>query len=241
MLYVNASDENNVETVRTKIKSFASSVGFNPIKIIILDESDFLTPSAQAALRNMMETFSRTTRFILTCNYVERMIEPIVSRTQQFHITPPTKIDVAKHIAGLLKSEEITYVPTDVKLMVDAYYPDIRKIINECQLHTQDTTLVIDTSEVISNDVNLKIINLLAERGDTKRRFQEIRQLVADAGIRDFAQLFSLLYEKVDHYAQGNISQAILHIAEGHRWDSLVVSKEINFCATIVNLLSVVG
>ncbi len=78
-MYINASDENSVDVMRNKIKDFASSVGFKPIKVIILDECDFLTPNAQAALRNLMETFSRHTRFILTCNYVEKIIDPIQS------------------------------------------------------------------------------------------------------------------------------------------------------------------
>jgi replication factor C small subunit len=82
LMYINASDENNVDTVREKIKSFASTIGFRQWKLIILDEADYLTPNAQAALRNLMETFSKTTRFILTCNYVEKIIDPIQSRCQ---------------------------------------------------------------------------------------------------------------------------------------------------------------
>ena len=91
IMYINASDENNIETVRTKIKSYASTVGFKRWKIVILDEADYMTPNGQAALRNLMETFSKTTRFILTCNYVEKIIDPIQSRCQVFGITPPNK------------------------------------------------------------------------------------------------------------------------------------------------------
>ena len=94
-LYINASDENNVDNVRTKIKNFASSVGFKSLKVIILDEADFLTPNAQAALRNLMETFSKHTRFVLTCNYVERIIDPIQSRCQSFKVVPPSRKEVA--------------------------------------------------------------------------------------------------------------------------------------------------
>ena len=94
LMYINASDENNVETVREKIKNFASTIGFRQWKLIILDEADYLTPNAQAALRNLMETFSKTTRFVLTCNYVEKIIDPIQSRCQVFGITPPSKKDV---------------------------------------------------------------------------------------------------------------------------------------------------
>ena len=90
-LYINASDENNVDNVRNKIKTFASSIGFKPLKVVILDEADFLTPNAQAALRNLMETFSKHCRFILTCNYVERIIDPIQSRCQSYKIVPPSR------------------------------------------------------------------------------------------------------------------------------------------------------
>ena len=97
-LYINASDENSVDTVRDKVKGFASTLGFQSLKVIILDECDYITPNAQAALRNLMETFSRHCRFILTCNYVERIIDPIQSRCQSFQIVPPFKSEVAKHL-----------------------------------------------------------------------------------------------------------------------------------------------
>lgn len=240
-LYINASDENNVDTVRTKIKSFASSMGFKDTKIVILDEADYITPNAQAALRNLMETFSKTCRFILTCNYVERIIDPIVSRTQQFHITPPSKVDVAKHMVNILKTENIEYKNTDVKLLIDAHYPDIRKIINECQLNITDSTLELDVNEILQSDVKLQVIELLKQKGDSKKRFTEIRQIIANAGIRDFADMYTLLYDKVDEYAKGNISQVILQIAEGQKFDGQVVNKEINMMSTLIAILQTVG
>lgn len=240
-LYINASDENNVETIRTKVKSFASTIGFKPMKIIILDEADYITQNAQAALRNIMETFSRSTRFILTCNYVERIIDPIVSRTQQFHVVPPTKLEVAKHLATILKEENVSYEVSDVKLLVDAHYPDIRKIINEAQLHTSSNVLKLDVDEVVAGDIKLRVLELLSQKGDVKKRFQEIRQLIADAGIRDFAGMYELLYSRVDEYAAGHVSQVILHIAEGQKFDGQVVNKEINMMATIINILQTIG
>jgi replication factor C small subunit len=114
IMYINASDENSVDTVRDKIKRYASTVGFKRWKIVILDEADFLTPNGQAALRNLMETYSKTTRFILTCNYVEKIIDPIQSRCQVFGITPPNKADVAKRLVTVLNDKGVTY---DVKDM----------------------------------------------------------------------------------------------------------------------------
>lgn len=208
---------------------------------ILTHNCDYMTPNAQAALRNIMETFSRTSRFILTCNFVERIIDPIVSRTQQFTVIPPTKTDVARHLSQILKSESVEYEMSDIKLLVDAHYPDIRKIINEAQLHTSNGKLTLDVNEVIAGDAKLQIIELLSQRGNVKQRFQELRQLIADAGIRDFADVYSILYEKVDTYGTGHISQVILHIAEGQKFDSQVVNKEINMMATLINILQTIG
>lgn len=237
VLYVNASDENSVDTVRNKIKGFASSMGFKPYKIVILDEADYISPNAQAALRNLMETFSQTTRFILTCNYVERMIDPIVSRTQQFRIVPPSKADVGKHVINLLNQENVTFDMKDVKVLIDAYYPDIRKVINECQLHTTNNELEVNQKELCQSDYKLKILQLLSDKGDKKKRFQEIRQTLADARIRDFTDFYKLLYDNVQDYAPNNISQTIVAIADGQYKDALVVDKEINMMATIINIL----
>lgn len=239
-LYINASDENSVDTVRNKIRNFASSVGFKELKIVILDEADYITPNAQAALRNLMETFSKHTRFILTCNFVERMIDPIISRTQQFQIIPPSKVDVAKYIAGILKKEEVTFDVKDLKILIDAYYPDVRKIINECQLSTHNGDMEVNEKEIVSSDVKLKVIEILSSKEDKKKKFQNIRQTIADAKIRDFSDFYRLLYEKVSDYAPNSVSQAILAIAEGQYKDSLVVDKEICAMATIIQILQII-
>ena len=132
-MYINASDENKVDDVRNKIKTFASSVGFKSLKVIILDECDYLTPNAQAALRNLMETFSKHCRFILTCNYVERIIDPIQSRCQSYKVVPPSKKEVAIHTSNILNTEGVTYDNNDIVTMVNSSYPDIRRIINAVQ------------------------------------------------------------------------------------------------------------
>lgn len=236
-LYINASDENNVDTIRNKVKSFASTAGFNPLKIIVLDECDFLTMSSQSALRNIMETFSKNTRFILTCNYVERIIDPILSRTQQFHVVPPSKADVAKHVWNILEMESIKSDINDFKLLVDAHYPDIRKIINECQSNSIDGVLTIDKQEIVGRDHKLKIIEILKSSLEPKKKFQEIRQIIADSKIRDFTDMYRLLFDRVDEYSPNNISGSILAIAEGQFKDGQVPDKEINAMATLINVL----
>ncbi len=179
-LYINASDENNIETVRTKIKNFASSVGFKDLKIITLDECDYITPNAQAALRNLMETFSRHCRFILTCNYVERIIEPIQSRCQSFHIEPLTRMEVARHLVdNILKNENVEYELEDIKVIVDSNYPDIRRVINTSQRNVVNGKLVLDTESILQNDYKLKLLEILKIQ-DKKDAFKGIRQLLTD-------------------------------------------------------------
>ena len=141
VMYINASDENNIETVRTKIKNFASTVGFRRWKIVILDEADYMTPNGQAALRNLMETFSKTCRFILTCNYVEKIIDPIQSRCQAFAIEPPNRKEVAKRIVNILNERNIKYDNQDLVTVINSGYPDIRRILNSCQSQIVDNQL----------------------------------------------------------------------------------------------------
>tara|TARA_R100000234_G_scaffold118827_1_gene100161 strand:+ start:4472 stop:5398 length:927 start_codon:yes stop_codon:yes gene_type:complete len=238
-LYINASDENNVETVRTKVKNFASTVGFEDIKVIILDECDYITPNAQAALRNLMETFSKHCRFILTCNYVERIIDPIQSRCQSFQIIPPSKTDVAKHLHNILLQENIIDKPEDIKILVESGYPDIRRVINSAQRNVVKGKLKLDTSSIIQNDYKLKLLKIL-ETQNKKNAFKEIRQLLADNQITDFAELFRLLYDEVDGYGKGHVAECILIIARYELSDSQVVDKEINAMAMIIELLGVI-
>jgi len=198
-MYVNASDENNVETVRNKIKMFASSVGFKDLKVIILDECDFLTPNAQAALRNLMETFSKHCRFILTCNYVERIIDPIQSRCQSFQIIPPSKKEVAIHTSSILNTEGVSFDNEQIVTMVNSSYPDIRRIINAVQRNIVDNNLIVDTESLVQNDYKLQVLEILQTQ-DKKNAFKNLRQLLADSQIRDYADLFRLLYDEVDSY-----------------------------------------
>ena len=238
---INASDENNIETVRSKIKGFASTAGFNNLKIIFLDEFDGFTRQGQEALRNLMEAFSNTTRFILTANYIERISGPIVSRTQHFEVEPPNKTDVARHIATILKKENVEFAPIDLKVIIEAYFPDIRKIINECQLSVQDGKLKPDTKQIVENDYKLKVIDILKSSANPKDKFTKIRQVLADNKVRDFSLLYRILFDHVTDYATGNVSAAILTIAKGQVNDSMVVDKEINAVSTIVELISVIS
>jgi replication factor C small subunit len=236
VLYINASDDNGIDTIRVKIKNFASTVGFNGLKVIILDEADYLTAAGQAGLRNTMETYSMNTRFILTCNYHERITEPIQSRCQSYAIHPPTKKDVAANLVNILKAEKIKFDKDGVVLLVNSHYPDIRAIINTAQRGVIDGELKLAKEDVLQGDIKSKLIEML-KNTNKKEAFANIRQLVADSGLKNFNDLYTEMYEKVGEYAPENQADVILILAEGQFHDASVVDKEINFMATVINIL----
>ena len=238
-LYINASDERGIETIRDKVQGFASVASFKPLKVVILDEADFLTIQAQASLRNIIETFSRTTRFIMTCNFVERIIDPLQSRCQVLKIVPPTKKDVAKHLNWILQQESITHDINDLVPLVNQYYPDLRKCINTIQLSTMDggandLYLKLDQSVLVSSNYIDKVITELKSKAD----FKTIRQTIADANVDDFDGLFRSLYERSSEYLPGKEGTAAILINEHQYKANFRIDKEINTMSLIQNLIN---
>lgn len=238
VLYLNCSDENSVDTVRDKIKRFASTVGFKKWKIVLCDEFDYMTPNGQAALRNLMETYSKTTRFILTCNYVEKIIDPIQSRCQVFSITPPNKPEVAKRLVQVLDSNNVEYDIKDVATVINNAYPDIRRAINSLQSHTINGKLVLDKTSVVQANYMTEILDILTSKTDTKTSFTKIRQIVADSKVREFTPLYTFLFENVETFATGHVAPVILILAEAQYKAAHVVDQEINIMAMFVQILS---
>lgn len=237
-MFINASDERGIDTVRDKIKGFASTVGFKPLKIVVLDEADFLGREAQPALRNLMEAYSATTRFILTANYIERIIDPLVSRTQVYKLTPPSKKEAALRLTEILKTENVEYDKNTVVQIVNAYYPDIRKIINTAQLQTRDGKLQVSVEELIGQDMKLKVVDTLTSNLPLKDKVNQIRKDVADQQVQDFTELYQLLYAYVETYAPNKVPEAVIAIAEGLYRDGQVPDREINFVATLYTILN---
>jgi len=234
-LYINASDERGIETIRDKVSGFASVASFKSLKVVILDEADFLTIQAQASLRNVIETFSRTTRFIMTCNFVERIIDPLQSRCQVIKIVPPSKGEVAKHLTGILEKESISYVLEDIKVIVNQYYPDLRKCINTIQLNSKDNTLKLDNSILISSNYIDKVIDELKK---PKPYFNTIRQIIADSNVEDFDELFKALYEKSSEYLP-NKEGTVAMLVNDHQYKAnFRIDKEINTMSLIQNLIN---
>ncbi len=244
-LYINASDERGIETIRDKVQGFASVASFKPLKVVILDEADFLTIQAQASLRNIIETFSRTTRFIMTCNFVERIIDPLQSRCQVLKIVPPTKKDVAKHLNWILQQESISHDINDLVPLVNQYYPDLRKCINTIQLSTvdggaNDLYLSLDQSVLVSSNYIDKVINALSEGSKHNRIdcYNDIRQIIADANVDDFDELFKALYERASEYLQNKEGTAAILINEHQYKANFRIDKEINTMSLIQNLIN---
>ena len=233
-LYINASDERGIETIRDKVQGFASVASFKPLKVVILDEADFLTIQAQASLRNVIETFSRTTRFIMTCNFVERIIDPLQSRCHVLKIVPPSKQDVARHLAWVLGEEKIRFEMQDLVPLVNQYYPDLRKCINTIQLSTIDNNLQLDKSILVSSNYIDKVINELSNKAD----FKTIRQIIADANIDDFDELFRALYERSSEYLPGKEGTAAILINEHQYKANFRIDKEINIMSLTQNLIN---
>jgi replication factor C small subunit len=232
-LYINASDENGIDTIRDKVKGFASTASFQPIKIVILDEADFLTQPAQAALRNLIEEYSAYTRFILTCNYVERLIEPLQSRCELHMLKPPTKGAVAKHICiNILDVEGVTYEMSDIAQIVNLFYPDVRSIIKTLQQNVKDSKLTITT---IDDNWCKPLVEILKKRD--KNAWYQVRQLVADAQVDDFQTAYRYMFDNLSEFSYGNDAQLSV-ILDDFIWRAGVVpDKEINFAACIAKVL----
>ena len=232
-LYLNASDENGIDVIRDKVKGFASTSTFKPLKVVILDEADFLTQPAQAALRNLIEEYSITTRFVLTCNYVERLIEPLQSRCELHMLKPPSKGDVARHICtNILDVEGITYDMKDVAKVINELYPDVRSIIKVLQSNIKGSNLVIT---MLDDNWCKPLVEILKKRD--KNAWYQVRQLVADSQVDDFQTAYRYMFDNLSEFSYGHDAELSV-ILDDFIWRAGVVpDKEINFAACIAKIL----
>jgi DNA polymerase III delta prime subunit len=226
-IYINCSDENGIDTIRETVKQFASAATFQPIKIVILDEADFLTINAQAALRNIIESFSGSTRFIFTCNFVERIIEPLQSRLTLYELSSPPIKQMAKHLAGILDKESVAFDTKDLSIIVKKTYPDIRRALNTIQGSIRNNKLIS------TNVGEANYPQQISEALDRKDAFVTIRQIVADNNIKDFNNLYKMLFDKHDD------PEFIITIAEYQFQSVTAPDKEINFMGCIAKLTTI--
>ena len=242
LLYINASDERGIDTIRDKIIPFASSMSFNDVKIVILDEADYITPQAQATLRHTIEACSKTTRFIFTCNYLERIISPLQSRCQTFEITPPSKDEVWKTCSNILNKENVVCdidpegMVIEIENIINTHYPDIRKIINTIQGSVVDgSRLNIDNNSLKNSQLGGLIVDALIR----KAKLSEIRQILADSGAREFDDLFKYIYDKSSMLFGDREGEAILIISKYQYEYTFVLEKEICIAAMLNKLLNI--
>jgi replication factor C small subunit len=176
----------------------------------------------------------------LTCNYVEKVIEPIQSRCQSFQIVPPTKKDVAIQMSKILKAENIEFDIKDLVPIIDASYPDIRKVINTCQLNSNKGKLKVDVQNLLENDYKMKVVDILKSDDDKRNKYMKLRQAIIDSKATDFSDLYTILYDKVDEYAGANTSGVILLLGDGVSKSAVAIDKEIIAAATLIQILNTI-
>jgi len=233
-LYINATDERSMDVIREKIGGFASSASFKPLKIVILDEATHLLMASQVLLLNMIETYSAKTRFILTGNYPERLIDPLRSRLTEYALVPPTKPMIAKHSVSILDNENIKYELEDVAEIVKKCYPDLRRTINTLQKCSVTGKLVINVN-LKSNQNYIELI--LSELSQPKPKFNTIRQILANADISDYTELFRVLYDESSKYLKGKEGSVAILVNEAAYKANFSLDKEINASSLIHQII----
>jgi replication factor C small subunit len=230
-LYVNASDENGIDTIREKVKTFASAASFKDIKIVILDEADYLTINAQMALRNVIETFSLTTRFILTCNYFERIADPIKSRLERYELTAPTKPELATKCKQILEIENIEFTTQDIVQLVNQTYPDNRQTLIKLQSFSKTGKLVVTSIQSQINKISDELITAIKNK-----KFNDVRKIVIDLQLKDYTELYTLLSDRLPEYTSNIIIP--WYIAESLHQSVSSPDKTITFLGLVSRIIN---
>ena len=237
ILEINASRENNVDTIRNKITNFVSTMPFGEFKIVLLDEADYMSPHGQAALRGVMETYHSSARFILTCNYPNKIIPALHSRCQGFHIEKVDQTEFTARIAEVLLTENIEFNIDTLDSYVKATYPDLRKCLNMCQMNSTHGNLEDPNGdEGNSQDYKLAVVDLFKQG-----QIIEARQLLC-TNVRpdDMEEVYRWMYDNLDLWGETDEEKdkAILSIRNGLVNHSFVADPEINLAATLVEVTS---
>jgi DNA polymerase III delta prime subunit len=234
VLTINGSSENGVEILREKITSFVSTMPFGDFKIVLFDEADYITHSAQAALRNLMETYSSTARFILTCNLPNKIMPALHSRCQGFHIEKIDQTEFTARIAEILINENVEFDIDTLDTYVKATYPDLRKCINNCQMNSSDGKLsAVSGDEGGMSDYKFRAVELF--KGG---RIKEAREVICNISTHDIEGVYKWMYNNLDLFGTTDEEKdkAILSIRDGLVNHSFVADPEINLSATLIEL-----
>ncbi len=234
ILEINASRTNSVEDVRNKIVNFVQMIPFGDFKVVLLDEADYLSPNAQAALRGVMEEYHTTARFVMTCNYENRIIPAIHSRCQGFHIAKVDQTEFTARVATILITEGITPDLDILDTYVKATYPDLRKCINMCQMNVQDNSLLRPNEGDSGNsDWKLEMVELFKSG-----KIQAARKLLCGS-VRpeEMEEIYRWLYDNIELFGDdAQQDTAVLTIKQGLVDHTLVADPEINLAATLIRL-----
>lgn len=234
VLEINASRTNGVDEVRDKITNFVSMIPFGPFKVVLLDEADYLSPNAQAALRGVMEEYHATARFILTCNYPNRIIPAIHSRCQGFHVERTDQTEFTARVATILVEENVEFDLDTLDAYVKVTYPDLRKCINLIQQNVNEGKLAEpDKSDSGEADWKFDMVRLF-----NAGKINEARKLVCGKiRAEEVEDLYRWLYDNVEIFGdEENQFKAILIIKQGLVDHTLVADTEINLAATMIRL-----
>jgi len=240
VLEINASRENGIDALRDKINSFVQTMPFGEFKIVLLDEADFLTHNAQAALRNDMEAYHTTVRYILTCNYQYKIIPALKSRCHEFHIAKPDLTDFTARAATVLISENVEFELDTLDTYVRATYPDLRKCLNSLQQNSRNGQLLPLVTAESSEDSLFVDITALFKAGKILEARQQLLQYLALYPTR-IEQIYVYLYQNLDFWSNTNEGKdaAIIIIRNGLANLPLVGIPEINLAASLCELSSI--
>jgi replication factor C small subunit len=236
VLEINASRENSVDVIRDKITNFVQMIPFGPFKVVLLDEADYLTLNAQAILRGLMETYSSTSRFILTCNYPNKVIPAIHSRCQGYHVEKTDQIEFTARVATILLTEGIEFDMDTLDTYVKLTYPDLRKCINQVQQNiTEDSKLAAPTAgDSAAADYKIEMVELFK-----KGKIKEARTLLCGrVRPEEIEDIYTWMYQNLDLFGQSEEQKdsALLVIKQGLVDHTLIADPEINLAATLVKL-----
>src|SRR6056300_226344 len=240
VLEINASRENSIDTIRDKITGFVQTMPFGEFKIVLLDEADYISPNGQAALRGVMETYHASARFILTCNYPNRVIPALHSRCQGFHIEKVDRTEFTARVATVLVAENVEIDIDILDTYVRSTYPDLRKCLNLCQMNSTDGKLAnVKGDEGNTSDWRVDAVNLFKAG-----KIIEARKLMcATVRPEEMEDVFRWMYDNLELFSSTQEGQdsAIMIIRTGLVNHSFVADPEINLSATMVELSQING
>jgi replication factor C small subunit len=235
ILEINASRTNGVEEVRDLITNFVSMMPFGPFKVVLLDEADYLTHNAQAALRGVMEEYHETARFILTCNLPNKIMPAIHSRCQTFHVEKVDQTEFTARVATILLTEEIDFDLDILDTFVKVAYPDLRKCINLVQQNVQDKKLIVpDKNDAGQRDWKIDMVQLFKDRNISQAR----KLICSSVRTEEIGEIYKWLYHNLELLGETEEQKdtAILIIKQGMVDHAIIADPEINLAATLVKL-----